>query len=148
MQKLLPMAGDWNVEVKTRMDPSAAWETTQATAEFSNEMDNCLQRMTFKGTIMGMPFHGEGVTTFNRETKRYESSWVDNLSAHFAMSAGNYEGDKLIMVGDDIMMGMAYKMRSTMIPKGKDEVQWTMEMSMDGGKTWFTNMDMTYRRKG
>ena len=148
MQKLLPFAGDWDVEVKTRMAPEAPWETTAATATLSNEMENCLQRMVFKGTIMSMPFHGESVTSYNRETKRYESSWIDNLSAHMSTSGGDYQGDKLVMEGDDIMMGMPYKMRSTMLTKSKDQIEWTMEMSMDGGKTWFTNMEMVYRRKG
>ena len=64
------------------------------------------------------------------------------------MSGGNYEGEKLVMTGDDIMMGMPYKMRSTMLSKGNDEIHCTMEMSMDGGKAWFTNMEMVYRRKG
>ena len=71
MQKLLPFAGNWVVEVKTRMAPEAPWESSEATAVLSNEMDNCLQRMVFKGTVMNMPFHGESVTTYNRETKRY-----------------------------------------------------------------------------
>jgi hypothetical protein len=96
---------------------------------------------------MGMPFKGVGLDTFNRETGQYESYWIDTMSAHMSKMAGNFKDGKLMMSGEDMMMGQTQLTKSWGEKRGEDEVYLEMSVSMDQGKTWMTNMKMTYRRK-
>lgn len=141
------LQGQWDVAVRVKMDPAGEWADSKATSSVTPILEGCGQRMTFDGTMMGMPFKGEETVTYNRESKQFESIWIDSMSAHMAMTTGGWEGDKFIMSGKDVMMGQPYLMRSTMTKASDDEVHWDMEMSLDDGKTWFTNMKMVYTKK-
>ena len=52
-----------------------------------------------------------------------------------------------MMTGEDMMMGQPQLTKAWGQKKSDDEVYWEMSVSTDQGKTWMTNMKMTYRRK-
>lgn len=141
------MQGEWTAEMQFRQMPDAPWETSTATCTISSVMDGCIQRTDFQSTLMGMAFGGEETLTYNREKKQYESIWIDSMSARPTYTAGIFEDGKLVMSGEDIMMGMPYKMRTTSVKVSDTQMDWTMEMSMDGGATWFESMKATYKKK-
>lgn len=148
MDRIAWMQGDWDVAMKFKMDPSAPeWVETTASATVTTMLDGCVQRMDFQAEIMGATYHGLGLTTYNREYDRYETVWVDDMAGKMSMMHGNFQDGQLVMTGDDKMQGMEYMNRSTEKKVSEDEAFWTMEMSMDGGKTWVDNMQMTYTRK-
>ena len=146
MKDVAFMQGNWNVEFSYRMDPAAEFTTAAATAQVTSELDGCIQRMYFKGDMMGMTMHGEETLTFNRETGKYESHWVDNFSANAMFSSGTMEGNVLTMSGEGIQMGQPYLYRNISTKVSDDEVTWKMEMSYDNGETWFVGLKSTYKR--
>lgn len=147
MDAIAFMQGDWNVKMEMRMGPDAPWTEAAGTATSEAILDGCVQHMNVHiEDMMGMPMNGIDNTTYNRETKRYESVWVDSMTGKFTVMSGNFVGDALVMTGRDQMMGMEYGVRTTSTKKSDKEVVWTMENSMDGD-SWFLGMRMTYTRK-
>jgi hypothetical protein len=141
------LLGEWDVDVMVRMDPESEWMESKGTAKTVLELDGCVQTMHFEGEMMGMPFVGKDTMTYNRETQRFESFWIDSMSAHAAMSYGDWKGDSIVMSGSDQMMGESYQMRTTTTKVSAKEVAFVMEMSMDG-ENWYEGMKMTYHKKG
>jgi len=147
MKKVADMEGEWTVAVKMRMSPDQEWSTSTATAVISPVLSGGAQKMEYMGSMMGMPFEGLQVLFYDRVEGRYESLWIDNMSARGSTMTGNFVDGNLVMTGEDVHDGVPYGMRSTTIRKSDSVVAWTMEMSMDGGDTWFVSMDTTYTRK-
>ena len=147
MKDIAFMQGEWTVDMQVKMDPSADWEPYTGKASIVPSLDGCLQRMDFSSEFMGMPFKGVGFDTFNRETGQYESYWIDTMSAHMSKMAGTFQDGKLTMAGEDMMMGQPQLTKAWCEKKSDDEFYWEMSVSTDQGKTWMTNMKMTYRRK-
>ena len=141
------MLGDWSVAVEMRMGPEAPFTATTGASTVTAVLDGCVQRMDFEADVMGMPMRGVDHTTFNRNTNRYESVWVDNMGANFTIMHGGLEGGKFVLQGENKMMGQDVVLRSTSEKRSDDELFWTMDESYDGGKTWSTTMRMTYTRK-
>lgn len=147
MKDIAFMQGEWTVDMQVKMDPSADWESYTGEASVVPSLDGCIQRMDFTSQIMGMPFKGVGFDTFNRETGQYESFWIDTMSAHMSKMSGNFKDGKLMQSGEDMMMGQPQLTKSWIEKRSNDEVYMEMSVSTDQGKTWMTNMKMTYRRK-
>ena len=51
----------------------------------------------FKGTVMGAPFQGAGVTTWDPQKKVYVGSWSDSMTAGLALSEGTWDAAKKTM---------------------------------------------------
>jgi hypothetical protein len=146
MKDIAFMQGKWTVDMQLKMDPSQDWQSYTGQATVKPELDGCLQTMDFTSEMQGTPFKGRGFDTFNRETGQYESFWIDSMSAHMSKMAGNWEKGQLVMTGEDTMMGKPEMLRTISEKKSDDEVYFEMSVSMDEGKTWITNMKMTYHR--
>lgn len=147
MNSVAFMLGEWDVTMKVRMAPDADWMESKGSAKTVMELDGCVQRMYFDGEMMGMPFKGQDTLTYNRETKQFESFWIDSMSAHASVSYGNWEGDALVSNSEDVNMGQKYHMRTTTKKVSDNEVHFVMEMSMDG-EDYFESMKMVYTKKG
>lgn len=147
MDEIAFMIGEWTVAMEMRMGPEAPFTSITGTATTSAVLDGCVQRMDFQADVMGMPMHGIDHTTYNRNTERFESIWVDNMGANFTSMHGGMKDGKFVLEGQNKMMGRDVYMRSTSEKRSDDEVYWTMDESYDGGKTWTTTMKMTYTRK-
>ncbi|RKZ11354.1 hypothetical protein DRQ53_14020 [bacterium] len=147
MKALAFMLGEWDVAMDYREGPEGEWVTIAGSAVSKSVLDGCAHRMDFEATLMGMPFKGFDHTTYNREYGRYESVWMDNMSAKMGIMRGNFEGDELIMQGPDKMQGMEFLARSVSTKVSNDEIHFAMSMSVDDGATWFENMKMVYTRK-
>jgi hypothetical protein len=140
------MVGEWTADMKFRQTPDAPWTTSPSTCTITSEMGGCIQRTDFHSTVMGMEMTGEETLTYNREKKQFESIWIDSMSARPMYTTGHFEDGKLVMTGDDMMMGTPYKVRVTTVMPNDQQMEWTMEMSLDGGKTWFESMKATYTK--
>ena len=69
----------------------------------------------FKGDMAGMPFEGNGVTTWDPKKQKYVSSWSDSMSTGLAIGESTYDAAKKtytgVMEGPD-MTGNIMKARS------------------------------------
>lgn len=142
------MLGDWDVDVKMRMDPDGEWQQSTAAATVDRPLGGAVQRMSFRGQMMGMDFEGEETISYDRTSKRWVSIWYDNMNARATKSVGGIDGGgNLVFNGKEMMGAKEVMTRAVCMNKGEGEVFWRMEMSMDNGATWFEHMRLTYTKK-
>ncbi len=146
MKTLAFMHGEWHVVMEMRMGPEAPWTKTEGTAVITSILSGCANYMQFTGTVMGMPFEGTETSSYNRETGKFESMWIDNMSAHATHMSGAWVDGKMVMEGTDLYQGNKLYNRTTSTKLSDDELNWQMESSMDG-ENYYTGLRMTYTRK-
>lgn len=148
IRELKWLIGNWDVEMKSRWNPQDTnWTTEKATAKFAYILDSAVISMDFTGNMMGMPFAGHMLQTYDRETKMWQNIWVDNMSARMSMATGKKEGGKTVMLGEDIQQGQKMVTRMTTFNETPKRFEWSMEGSTDGGKTFYTWATAVYTKK-
>lgn len=147
MKQIEAMNGEYTVKFFYKVDPtSEQWVETTASAVLSTVVGGAAQQMVFKGEMMGMPFSGVGLTSYDRETGKWQTIWVDSMGARISMYTGDFKDGKLVVEGKDMGQGMTYHSRLTnynMTEKGFD---WKYEMSTDG-TTYIEGAKATYTKK-
>lgn len=142
------VVGDYDVVMKFKMDPTTGeWSETKGAARMYTVCDGAAVVMEFKADMMGMPMNGMSTTVYDRETKEWVETWVDNIACRMSVYRGGYDGDTLVTQGEDIMQGMKYLARNTVHSKTATGWEWKAEMSTDGGATWMTWGTAVYTRK-
>jgi hypothetical protein len=148
MKELEAMNGSYMVKFFYKMDPtSEEWTETAATVELSTVVGGGAQQTVFEGEMMGMPFHGIGLTSYDRVTEKWQSTWVDSMGARLSMYTGDFEDGKLVVTGKDLgPEGMTYHSRLTTYNITEQGFDWKYEMSMDG-TNYMEGAKATYTRK-
>lgn len=143
------MNGEYDVKFFYKMDPtSEEWVETAATATLSSVVAGGAQKMEFEGNMMGMPFQGVGLTSYDRYTQQWQMTWVDSMGARISMYTGSFDDGKMVVTGEDMGPdGATYKARLTTYNITDDGYDWLYELSMDGGATYIKGAKATYTRK-
>ena len=81
-------AGTWETASKMWMAPGAPPQESAGTATAAWILEGRFMEMTFKTTMMGMPFEGHAITGYNNIRKTYQSFWVDNMGTAMTMATG------------------------------------------------------------
>ena len=90
-QLLAKQVGEWNVELKMWMDPSAPPEVSSGTVECEMILGGRYLKTTEKGTAMGMPMEGMGIDGYDNVKKKFVSIWIDNFGTGIATMEGDYD---------------------------------------------------------
>jgi hypothetical protein len=148
MKSLEFLVGTWDVNAKMKMTPADTnWMVSKATCTYSYLLDGCVMQMDYAGPMMGMNFHGMGFHSYNRFTSKWQVVWSDNMMG----TLSNYEGTKkdgvTVVEGIETMMGMTFQVRMTTFNEKPTSFDWKSEQSMDGGTTWFENMNAHYTKR-
>lgn len=141
MKMVTEMEGVYDVEFKFKMDPGATeWTTSPATVTITNVLDGSAQRMEWKSDMLGMPFHGIGMLCYDRQSKMWQNTWVDNMAARLSYYEGTMQDGTMVLEGTDMMEGQKVHSRNTTFNMTDSGFEWKMEMSMDGESyaTWAT----------
>jgi len=131
--KLAEMAGDWKLTVTSWMDPSQPPMVAEATAHREMALGGRVLHESVQGTMMGMPFEGEGETGYDNVTGEYWSTWMDNMSTGVTLSTGNWDED----TGAMVMYAEAVD------PVSHEKKKTRMVSQMEDGKEVFTMYDVT-----
>lgn len=140
------MVGEWHYVGQMKMSPEADWVNHEAEASYEYVCGGAVLQMTFTGMMMGMEMKGLSLTTYDRETKMWQSTWVDNFTGRTSMYTGTFEDGKLSVAGEDLMGGQKMYTRTTSYDITDKEFKWMMENSMDG-QNWFISMRGVYSKK-
>ena len=133
MKQVEVMNGEYAVKFFFKMDPmSEEWTETEATAVLSTVAGGGAQQMLFEGNMMGVPFQGVGLTSYDRETAKWQSTWVDSMGARISMYTGDFQDGKMVVTGEDQGQGMTFQSRLTTYNITEKGFDWKYEMSMDG----------------
>lgn len=146
-EHLAKMAGDWNFVI-TSHDPNNPMKS-EGTCTKTMIMGGRYIQEKSEGTMMGMPFHGMGITGFDTVTQKYQSVWMDNMSTALTIATGDMPkaGEPLVMTSDfvDPMTKKKSKARwvYSLVDDDKHTFHWYQKMD---GKEQLV-MDITYTRK-
>lgn len=153
MKQLAFLEGTWDVASKFNMsmDPAQEqWVESKATAVYTYICDGAAMQCTYSGDPMmpGMPaMMGLMLQTYDRESKMWQATWVDNMSGRISLYTGTHDGTTTVLTGEDKMGGMTWLTRITSYNETPTSFDWKMENSMDGGQTWAISGTSTYTKK-
>ena len=143
---LAQMAGEWTFTTRSYENPEAATVSTGTTVKTMIMGGRYLQEDT-QGESFGMPFHGMGLTGYNKTTGQYEWVWFDNMSTALMWGSGTMDGNTLTCHLDyiDPMTKMPMKAKTLSVIESKDKhvFEW---YNLDGDKET-KMMEVEYVRK-
>ena len=146
---LARMAGDYTLTVKSYMEPGGEPEVSTASSTRKLILGGRYLEESVRGSVMGQPFEGRGLTGFDNVTGQWWGTWVDSMSTGVMTTRGSW--DDAAGVGtftgeyNDPMTGPAQSSRTVTrrLPNG-DEV---MEMYMSTPAGEVKAMEILYQRK-
>ena len=148
MKQVAGMVGDWTYTMKMKMNPADTnWMESNGTASYSMAVGGAALCMNTQQDMMGMKFNGLSYMCFDRETKQWQLSWIDNMAARITMYTGTVTDKSEVFQGKELNMGQSYDDRITVSNQTPTSFDWKGEMSMDGGKTWMVWATAKYTKK-
>lgn len=148
IQDLAFLVGEWKITGQMRMDPSQEnWSDFTATCTYNWIVEGGAIAFDYQSQMMGMPLVGHGLQAYNRETKKWQSVWVDNFGCNLYYQEGNRndKGD-LVFSGIGHWQGQEFHNRLIISNETETSFDWRMEDSYDGGQTYGTTMKATYTK--
>lgn len=145
------LIGTWDAVGKGLMDPSKPdqWSPMTGVCEYRYTADGAAIQMDYESNMMGMPYRGLGLQTYDRETNQWQLAWVDNMSARLALFTGEDRGDNsTVVTGEGRFGGMVMQTRMSSYNETKNSFDWKFEQSFDGGKSFITMMLFEYKKRG
>lgn len=114
-------------------------------------LDSCiiLEEWTSAGSSQGLRYAGKSFNTWNKATRQWQQTWVDNTGGSTEFLKGKYQDKKMVFQTHPFPYSkdtMAVR-RLTFFDLGNDKVRQHGEISKDNEKTWITEYDLEYRRK-
>jgi len=146
LQQLAKMEGTWDYTGEVRMGPDSPPMPHTAVSINSFTCSRAAFQSDFSSTVMGMQMKGLQLTTFDRETGKWQTIWIDNMAARISYYEGDFKDGKLVFSGQDKMQGQTIYSRFTFSDITDTSHKYQMENSTDG-QTWYTSMQGTYTRK-
>ena len=86
-------AGDWNVTMKTWMNPGEPPAENQGTSRTQMILGGRYLAEAFRGDFNGMAFEGYGIIGFDNFRKRWWQTWMDNMSTSVYKAEGTASAD-------------------------------------------------------
>ncbi len=135
--------GEWDVFAKNG--------NKAGDSKISLILDSCivLEEWTSARTTQGIRYAGKSFNTWNRTTKQWQQTWVDNVGGTTEYSEGKYDDQKIIFQTKPFPFSkdtIAVR-KLTFFNLSPDKVRQFGEISKDKGLTWNAEFDLEYRRR-
>jgi len=136
--------GDWDVY-------NRGTTTLVGKSKIENASGGCMVLENW--TAIGGPMHnGKSMNFVDPESNKWIQAWVgssginnQNITRFYD---GEYKDGAMRFVFDRVTKGQKIIGRFIFFNEGPNQVRQFNEQSMDGGKTWTTSYDFTYKRVG
>ena len=143
---LKKFVGSWTTVTRMWTGPGEP-QSSEGTAECSLILGGRFVKQEFKGTFMGNPYEGYGLTGYDNKKGRYITNWVDVLGTGFFASDGTYDAAAREMTFKGAMDLVGPPIPYRMVNKLVDDNSYVFSMyEMREGKE-VKSMEITYRRK-
>lgn len=145
-QAFAKMSGNWKAAITQFMGDQEM--KAEGSATFEMILGGRYMKSTFKGTMMGMPFEGNGIDAFDNATKEYVSIWIDTFGTGVMHMKGKMDEKtkEIIFTGSmvDPMSGKELSMKNVMKNIDNDHQQMVMYTVVGGQE--IKNMQIDYTR--
>lgn len=147
---LARLAGDWEFTNTMWMAPGQPPMESKGTMHGETLMGGRYTTHHWKGDMMGMPFEGLGTEAYDNMTKKFLSTWIDNMGTSITMSTGTCDdaGKVCTMTGDmaDPMSGQTMTTKSVITWADDNHFKNEMYMKDPSGNEMKT-MEISATRK-
>ncbi len=92
---LAQFEGNWTFTMTTWMDPKTEPSVTSGESMMQMVCQGRYLQEKHTGTSFGMPFEGHNTTAYDNITKKYITSWIDNMGTGIMVGEGEREGNTL-----------------------------------------------------
>ena len=107
-------------------------------------LDGCAVLEEFEGPP-GTPLKGHSVSTYDRATKQWKQTWVDNTASYLDF-VGTTDGGDMAFAREVERQGRKIRQRMVFRDVRRDSLKWLWQRSDDEGRTWTTQWEIAYRR--
>jgi hypothetical protein len=139
--------GSWTCQTSFWMMPGGEPQKSTGTSVNKSILGGRYVHADFSGDMMGQPFSGVGIYTYNNATKEYENLWIDSVSTGLMLTKGARDGNKINWTNEytDPMTGAKRTSRSVTT---FGENTFTHEMFENGpdGKE-FKTLELVYTKQ-
>ena len=147
--KMMAMSnGKWKEDMKMYMSPGAPPDSMTSSCENKMILNGLYQQSFHHGNYKGMPFEGISTMGYNNASKKYQSTWVDNMGTGIMNMEGTMdEATKTINMSGtttDPMSGQPMAVRETY--KIIDDKTHYMEMFETRGGKEMKTMEIKFTK--
>jgi len=148
-KQLASLEGNWNTKTKSWMEPDKPPMETTGSCEQKMIMDGRFLKQKCTGEMMGKQFTGMGITGYDNTTKKYTSTWMDNMSTALHVMEGSAVDAKTIKQEGEFTCPMRGHMKLRSVMKIVDDNTNVFEMYGTDDKSGQEQkmMEITYTRK-
>jgi hypothetical protein len=133
--------GEWEL---TTLGPPGAGVGNKSRNRITKIMDGCAVLEQFTGGGASK-LNGHSVSAYDRATKQWKQTWVDNTASYLDFVGGVVDGNMSFWREAD-RQGKKVKQRMVWKDVKADSLKWLWQSSADGGTTWSTQWEIDYRR--
>jgi len=148
-KQLASMQGKWDTKTKSWMEPNKPPMETTGSCEHKMVLDGRFLKQKCTGEMMGKQFEGIGVTGYDNTTKKYTSTWMDNMSTTLHVMEGTAGDAKTINQQGETTCPVRGHMKLRSVLKIVDDNTHMFEMYGTDDKSGqeAKMMEITYTRK-
>ncbi len=144
---LSKMAGEWKVNAKFWMDPTAEPEISSGVASSKLIYGGRYLDQKYKGKFMGKPFEGQGTMGYDNLGKKYFSTWIDSMSTMMMKSEGKTVNDNSLTLESSMVCPMTREeMQSQEVITFLDKNTYRFETFQNSTDQKIKMMELTYSR--
>ena len=108
-------------------------------------LDGCAVLEEFSGAP-GTRLDGRSVSTYDRLTRRWKQTWVDNTASYLHFSGGLLPDGRMHFAREAGPPGKRFRQRMVWDEVKADSLKWLWQRSDDEGASWKTTWEIEYRR--
>jgi hypothetical protein len=149
MGPLLPLVGTWDVAAESRQQPDAPWTASERRSSVESQLGGALLEERFttpEGTRIVRTL------SYDRYRKKYRLTEIDDSTTMMNLEEGGFDEQGRLVLSNlttgtpTEMFGMTIHERLSVLDITKDSFRLEVEVSIDGGTTWFLAAKATYKR--
>lgn len=137
--------GQWDITGRYRTSDSTWSEEGAASNIVTVEYNSCVIIENFRSTDFEL--NGHSVSTYNKNRKIWQQTWVDNSGSYFDFTGGLDSAGQMALYTEREQGGKTIKYRMVFQNIKKNSLFWVWERSGDGGQTWYRMFELNYKRK-
>jgi len=88
---LASVTGDWTFKSRMWMKPDAPPMESTGTVNYAPLYGGRYVEGHYKGDMMGSPFEGRGLMGYDNVTRKFQTTWADNMSTMIVFMTGDYD---------------------------------------------------------
>lgn len=146
--RLADGVGAWSARMEAYMEPGGEPMVAEMTVAREMDLDGRVLVERWKGVVMDQPFEGIARTGYDNVSKRYWSTWTDNMSTGVLVMYGDWDeaSESFVFEGKSVhpVTGAPYRTRT--VGKHPAPGVETMDMYEDHGEGEYKSMSIAMKR--